>query len=110
MHASLIVESIEDFQKWVANGARSGCRTQNEDPVAHGKLLTQQRTCVACHSIDGSKLVGPTYKGLYQRKEVVVTNGAEREIIADEEYIVDPSKNQTQTLLRAIRRNAAGWA
>ncbi|WKZ57839.1 MAG: cytochrome c oxidase subunit II [Bdellovibrionota bacterium] len=34
-------------------------------PIERGKLLYQQKICVTCHSIDGSKLVGPSFKGIY---------------------------------------------
>jgi len=30
-----------------------------------GQKLFQQKACAGCHSIDGSKVVGPTFKGLY---------------------------------------------
>lgn len=34
-------------------------------PVDLGKKLYAAKGCNACHSLDGSKLVGPTFKGLY---------------------------------------------
>lgn len=36
-------------------------------PVERGKLLSQEKICATCHSLDGSKLVGPSWKGLYGR-------------------------------------------
>ena len=35
------------------------------DPVALGKSLSARNGCTACHSIDGSATIGPTWKGLY---------------------------------------------
>jgi cytochrome c oxidase subunit 2 len=43
--------------------------------------------CTACHTLDGSRLVGPTFKGLFGRTETVLTNGEPRQITVDEEYI-----------------------
>jgi len=43
--------------------------------------------CVACHTEDGGKLVGPSYKGMFGRTEMVMTDGELREIVVDEEYI-----------------------
>jgi cytochrome c oxidase subunit 2 len=57
------------------------------DPVAEGKRLMEKNGCVVCHSSDGSKIVGPSYKGVYGHKVTVITNGVEREITADDEYI-----------------------
>lgn len=39
-----------------------------EGSVENGKTLYTTKACSACHSLDGSKLVGPTFKGLYMKK------------------------------------------
>jgi len=63
--------------------------------VAVGERLSTAKGCVACHSTDGSPLVGPTYKGLFGKTETVVTSGQERDVVVDEEYlkksILDPN-------------------
>lgn len=55
--------------------------------VAVGQHLATTKGCVACHSADGSALIGPSFKGLFGKTEIVVTGGSEREITADEDYI-----------------------
>jgi len=64
------------------------------DPKVRGEALLTAKACVACHSTDGQVKVGPSYKGLWGKKETVVTGGAEREVTVDEEYlrrsILDP--------------------
>lgn len=52
--------------------------------IALGKKLHQERTCIACHSTNGTKGVGPTWKGLYGSK-VTLTNG--KTVVADSAYI-----------------------
>jgi cytochrome c551/c552 len=37
--------------------------------AAKGKALFTSKTCSACHSINGTRLVGPTMKGIWARKE-----------------------------------------
>ena len=58
--------------------------------VEAGKNLASQ--CMACHSIDGSQMVGPTWQGLYGH-EVELEDGTV--VIADEAYlfesILDPN-------------------
>jgi cytochrome c oxidase subunit 2 len=56
-------------------------------PGFEGRLLSEQKGCIACHSADGTQIVGPSYKDIFGKKITVVTNGKEREIIVDEEYI-----------------------
>jgi cytochrome c oxidase subunit 2 len=42
---------------------------------------------VACHTTDGAKLVGPTWKGLFGSQVAILTDGKETTVTADEEYI-----------------------
>jgi cytochrome c oxidase subunit 2 len=58
-----------------------------DSPVANGQRIMKNIGCFACHTTDGNKLVGPSFKGLYGHKATVVTNGAEREVTVDDEYI-----------------------
>jgi cytochrome c oxidase subunit 2 len=37
--------------------------------VAQGRALANGKGCVACHSIDGSTRVGPTWKSLFGKTE-----------------------------------------
>ena len=62
-------------------------------PVQDQQVATRDLTimkfqgCMACHSTDGSKIVGPTYLNLFGKQEVVSRNGADVTITVDEEYI-----------------------
>ena len=51
--------------------------------AAQGKALFTSKTCSACHSVDGARLVGPTMKGIWGRKEKM-TDGTE--LYVDEAY------------------------
>jgi mono/diheme cytochrome c family protein len=63
-----------------------------EGNADQGKQLATSLGCVGCHSIDGSKLVGPSWKGLYGH-EVKLSGGST--VTADDAYIhesiVDPT-------------------
>lgn len=52
-----------------------------------GATLFQTKSCVACHSLDGTKKIGPSFKGIYGSVRKVLTNGKEREVKADETYL-----------------------
>jgi len=53
-------------------------------PAEQGGELFNKRGCNACHSIDGSVLVGPSFKGLFGKDEKL-TNG--KTIKVDENYL-----------------------
>ncbi len=59
----------------------------SEPEPARGERLFKLKGCVACHSTDGSKLVGPTWKGLYGSQVAVLTAGQEVTLTADEPYL-----------------------
>jgi cytochrome c oxidase subunit 2 len=52
--------------------------------------------CMGCHSLDGAKLVGPSFKGIFGSERTVVVDGKTTTVVADEEYmkraIIDPNK------------------
>ncbi|NOY00293.1 MAG: cytochrome c, partial [Verrucomicrobia bacterium] len=58
-----------------------------------GELLYTQY-CSACHSLNGLKMIGPSFKGLWGKTEKVLVKGQSHELIVDAEYIkrsvIDP--------------------
>ena len=83
------VMSQQNFNAWYKSGTRIAKAGKKKigKRLPGGNKLLQDKGCIACHSMDGTAKVGPTFKGLYGRKVIVVTDGKEREIIADDEYI-----------------------
>jgi cbb3-type cytochrome oxidase cytochrome c subunit len=60
-----------------------------EDPkIAKGKELYRSLGCVACHTIDGSRSTGPSFKGLFgDEVEVTLPDGTTAQVTADEIYL-----------------------
>lgn len=60
--------------------------------VERGKALADEQGCVACHSIDGSVRVGPTWLGLYG-SQATLADGTTVEVNEDylRESIIDPN-------------------
>jgi len=62
-------------------------RKPAESPAHEGAELIQLKGCTACHTTDGTPKVGPTFKGVFGKKETVIRDGKELEIIVDEAFI-----------------------
>ncbi len=56
--------------------------------AAEGEKLAQKYLCMSCHSTDGSRIVGPSFKGLFGSSVTVVTDGKERTVKADDAYLL----------------------
>lgn len=91
-HSSMIsavrVLTKEDFDRWYAVGPEQAEATASvASPVSLGKEIIRKTGCTACHSTDGSKIVGPSYLGLFGKEVTVITGNKERKVTADENYI-----------------------
>ncbi len=81
------VLSDEDFKIWLE---KSSGPQEGETLEDYGARLFVKNACVTCHSLDGSKNVGPTFLGLFGRREVL-TNG--QTIVVDENYLRESMLN-----------------
>jgi len=78
---AIVVDSL-DYEKWLADLKATG-----KIPDSPGLAIMRANGCITCHSLDGSKVVGPTFKGLYGSKRTVITDQGESEIDAFDDYI-----------------------
>lgn len=84
----VVHETREDLDAWIEENSK---RPDDVTPAEWGRLLYERRGCASCHSLDGSKRVGPSFAGGYgaERKFTDGSSG-----IVDENYlresIVDP--------------------
>ncbi len=94
-HSSMItsvkVMTQEEFYEWYSDSLLASAAPAPSNlkvtPATMGREIVQQWGCNACHSVDGSRIVGPSYLGVFGHDVTVITNGKERTIKADEEYI-----------------------
>lgn len=57
------------------------------DKVDAGFNVIKMNGCVACHSSDGTKLVGNSFKGIWGEQRQVLVDGKEQTVTVDEEYV-----------------------
>ena len=89
MESPVKVLSQEEFDAWVQANAPPPPGSEGEGantPVGRGDKLTQQFACRSCHSVDGSALVGPTWKGLYGAEEQLANGTA---VLVDDAYLYE---------------------
>jgi len=80
MRSQVIVVPAADFDAWYGAAEETGA-------AALGLKVLKSKGCLGCHSIDGSRKVGPSFKGLYGKQQTVLTGGQERTVTAGAEYI-----------------------
>lgn len=55
-----------------------------KSPVERGKALYTSKACIGCHSLDGSKVIGPSFKGLYGKSESLADGTS---VTVNDEYL-----------------------
>lgn len=107
------VKVMEDtaFQSWMVDTTLVAT-TDIESPTATGRRIMQNIGCFACHSVDGTKLVGPSFKGIWGATHTVTTGRDKREIEVDEEYIrrsvYDPNADVVEGFNRGLMLSYEG--
>jgi cytochrome c oxidase subunit 2 len=82
---SVFVEEQDGFDTWMT-GQVALAEEASQTPEGRGKALVAASGCAACHSIDGSPGIGPTWLGL-AGEEVELSGGTT--LIADDEYLAE---------------------
>lgn len=97
MRGVVVVEDEASFARWLAQQTTFAQRQQAKVQAAPaaaggsaqaladlGKTLAAAKGCVACHTVDGSPRVGPTWKGLYGKMETMADGSTAK---VDEAYL-----------------------
>jgi len=69
MLAKVRVMGERGYQDWIDSGG--GLSGKGLSSVAFGKLLFKSKACLTCHSVDGSKLTGPSLLNKYGALEAL---------------------------------------
>ena len=63
MMSKVVVVPETDYTKWVND------KSSTEHP---GLQVLKKNACISCHSLDGTKIIGPSFKGVWGKTEIVV--------------------------------------
>ncbi len=90
MTTAVVVKPQEIFNKWYKESANPGATPiAGKAGPSPGLTLIKKNGCTACHSFDGSRIVGPSFKGIYGSKTTVLVDGKEQIITVDFDYILE---------------------
>lgn len=97
MRGVVVVEDEASFSRWLAKQSTFAQLQQARVQAAaaapggsagalagQGKTLAEAKGCFACHTVDGSPRVGPTWKGLYSKTETMADGSTAK---VDEAYL-----------------------
>lgn len=109
MRGYVVVEEDAAFQTWLkaqptfaltmaparAGAAPAGAATL----LVQGKALAQSKGCVACHTVDGSPGVGPTWKGLFGKTETMADDSR---VLVDAAYLKNFIRNPKARVVKGF--------
>tara|TARA_R110002096_G_scaffold110035_4_gene240463 strand:- start:2232 stop:3347 length:1116 start_codon:yes stop_codon:yes gene_type:complete len=92
MRSQVVVDTQEGYSAWLKTHPTYAQTVAGTGPASNiglslvekGRRLSQSSGCVACHSIDGSAGVGPTWLGLYGKTETLADGST---VVVDEAYL-----------------------
>jgi len=94
MITKVVVHPASGYESWLTE---QGKKLTDMPLPDLGKQLYEKQGCKTCHTVDGSPLIGPSWKGLFGRSESFADGSS---LKADENYIresiVDPQKKIVQ--------------
>jgi len=96
MLAKVVVVPEDEFKAWYFGGADApapggALGAADGDPdlsaLPAGLAVMTAKDCLGCHSVDGTPVVGPTFKGLYGTQQQVLVADQLRTVTVDEAYL-----------------------
>lgn len=81
MITTVVVHPSGEFDTWLDKASNF---LETMSPPDAGKMLYKRRGCAQCHSVDGSKMVGPSFQELYGQTATLDTGDT---ITVDDNYI-----------------------
>ncbi len=90
------VVTEREFEEWVEAGAGGG---EGIPPSEYGAQLYKAKACNTCHSVDGSRVVGPSFKADFGGSRII--EGGQT-VVIDENYI-------RESILNPQAKIAAGY-
>jgi cytochrome c oxidase subunit 2 len=85
----------EEYTAWYHSEEKPGIETLADK----GKKLYLNKACASCHSLDGSKMTGPTFQGLYGKNREFKSGSS---VKADENYLKESILQSTAKIVKGF--------
>ncbi len=97
MLSKVRVKTQADFETWY----------NTIEPIDEnsGERLIQLYGCLSCHTTDGSKKVGPSFKGIYGEKTTVLVRRREMQLDVDDEYLEESMLDPNAKIVKGYPPN-----
>lgn len=98
MITTLDVLEEADYNQWLNDTSKV-----DEHP---GLSVLKVNACTACHSLDGNRIVGPSFKGMLGLKETIINSaGEEVEIVVDDAHIIKSIYEPNEDIVKSYNKN-----
>jgi cytochrome c oxidase subunit 2 len=91
------------FEKWYSDSSLVVPGGGSGAAALPGLKIMRQNGCIACHSVDGSTIVGPSFKGVFGEPTTVIVNGNEQQVTVDENYIRESLMQPNAKVVKGFR-------
>lgn len=93
------------FEKWYKDTSQVVAVSVTGKKILPGLGIIRKNGCTACHSFDGTKIVGPSFKGIYGEKTTVIVNDKEQQVTVDENYILESVYEPNVKVVKGFQSN-----
>lgn len=97
MLATLKVVTLEEYEAWLSQGNVQLSMAELGQQVYTGK------GCAACHSVDGKVLIGPSFKGIFGKEELMDSG---EKLVVDENYLRESILNPNAKNVKGFPKGA----
>ena len=105
MTTAVVVMKGREFDKWYNESSKVSIVSGAGVKIMPGLLVIKRNGCSACHSSDGTKIVGPSFKGIYGNKTLVLIEGKEQQVLVDDAYIMESIYKPNAKIVKGFQSN-----
>jgi cytochrome c oxidase subunit 2 len=99
MESPVVVVDQAGFASWIMD-EQAKAAAAAATPEGRGERLVTQNGCAACHSINGSKGIGPTWRNLFGSQVTLVDGSI---VTANEAYVAESILNPTLKVVEGFQ-------